>query len=181
MNIPLLLHIARLFASLSLVAIGGANATVPEIHRQIVDHLHWMNDQTFVDLIGVAQVAPGPNVLLVSVIGWHVAGPAGFIVATLAIVLPSSALAFFAGRALEARSQNRFWQLVKRVLAPIAVGLILASGTIMARGADRNILTIAVTLSMTLLAWQTRINPLIGIGAAALVGIIAGRAGWGLF
>jgi chromate transporter len=181
MNIALLLQVARLFAGISIVAIGGANATVPEIHREIVEHLHWMNDQTFVDLIGVAQVAPGPNVFLVSVIGWYVAGPAGFVVATLGMVLPSSALAFFAGRALEARGQDKFWRLVKGVLGPIAVGLILASGAIMARGADRSVLTIAATLGMTLLAWRTRLNPLIGIGTAALVGIIAGRAGWGLF
>lgn len=181
MNISLLFEIARLFAGISVVAIGGANATVPEIHREIVDHLHWMNDRTFVDLIGVAQVAPGPNVILVSILGWYLAGPAGFVVATLAMVLPSSTLAFFAGRALEARGKEPFWQLVKRVLAPIAVGLILASGAVMARGADRSVLTIAATLGMTMLAWRTRLNPLIGIGMAALVGIIAGRAGWGFF
>lgn len=177
----LLIEIARIFAGISLVAIGGANATVPEIHRQIVEHLHWMDDRTFADLIGVAQAAPGPNVILVSLIGWHMAGPLGLGMATLAMVAPSSCLAFIAGRALQLQAENRFWQLAKKVLAPIAVGLILASGAVMARAADRGLLTVAATLGMTLLTFRTRLNPLFGIAAGAILGIVAGRLGLAIF
>ncbi len=154
---------------------------MPEIHRQIADHLHWMDDRTFVDLIGVAQAAPGPNVIIVSIIGWHVAGALGFAVATSAMVLPSSCLAFLIGRMVQRHAENDLWRLTKRVLAPIAVGLILASGAVMTHAADRGVLTVATTLGMTLLVLRTRLNPLFGIAAAALVGVLAGRAGVSFF
>lgn len=174
---PLLVAITRLFAGISLVAIGGANAVVPEIHRQVVDQLHWMDDRTFINLIGVAQVAPGPNVMIISLIGWHMAGAAGLALATLAVVLPSSILAFGAGRLARAHDERRLWRLAKLVLAPMAVGLILASGAVMARAADRGALTIALTAAMTVLVLRTRLNPLIGLAAAAVFGICAGRFG----
>lgn len=177
MKAQLLIQMARFFSGISLAAIGGATATVPEIHRQIVDHLHWMNNRTFVELIGVAQAAPGPNVIVVSMIGWHMAGLFGLVVATLAMVVPSSCIAFFAGRALRRHADNTLWQLTRNVLAPIAVGLILASGAVMAHAADRGVLTVVATLGMTFLVFRTRLNPLFGIAAAAILGVLAGRMG----
>lgn len=173
--------IARFFAGLSLVAIGGANATIPEMHSQIVNHLHWMDDRTFTGLIGVAQAAPGPNVIVVSIIGWHMAGAAGLAVATFAMLIPSVSLAFIMSRVVRRYGDNDIWRLVKRVLAPIAFGLILASGAVMTHAADRSILTLAITLGMTLLVLQTRLNPLFGIVAAALAAVVAGRAGFAFF
>lgn len=178
MTPSLLFEITRLFAGISLVAIGGANAAVPEIHRQIVDHLHWMDDRTFAGLIGVAQAAPGPNVLIVSLIGWHMAGLAGLALATLGMVLPSSLLAFGIGRLSHDHIDNAAWRLAKRVLAPLAVGLILASGAVMARAADHSVLPVLITAGMTLLTFRTALNPLIGIAAAALIGLCAGRLGF---
>ncbi len=172
---PLLIEIARIFSSISLVAVGGANATVPEIHRQIVDHLHWMNDRTFNAMIGVAQAAPGSNVIVVSLIGWHMAGLQGLAVATLAMVAPSSCVAFFAGRLLRRHANNTYWQLARKVLAPIAVGLVLASGAVMARTADRNMLTVAATLGMAFVVFRTRVNPLLGIAGGAVLGVLGGH------
>ena len=169
--------LAGTFAMLSLMAIGGANATIPEIHRQVVDHLHWTTDAGFAELVAVAQAAPGPNVILVSLIGWQVAGPAGLAVATVAMNLPSSLLAFLAGRSLARLDQSHVVRLAKRAFAPIAVALILAGGVVMARIADRTALTLAVTLGMTGLVFYTRVNPLWGIATAALAGIVAGRIG----
>jgi chromate transporter len=85
------------------------------------------------------------------------------------------------GRLAQRYAENDIWRLTRRVLAPIAVSLILASGAVMTRAADRSILTLAVTLGMSLLVLQTRVNPLFGIVAAALFGVIAGRAGFSLF
>ena len=177
MKTQLLIEIARIFSGISLVAIGGANAAVPEIHRQIVDHLHWMDDRTFADLIGVAQAAPGPNVMIVSMIGWHMAGPLGLAVATAAMVVPSAGLAFLAGRALRRHADDAFWALARKALAPIAIGLILASGAVMARAADRGVLTVAATLGMTLVVFRTRLNPLFGIAAGAILGVVARARG----
>jgi chromate transporter len=178
MKDSVLLDLAATFAVISLVAIGGANATVPEIHRQVVENLHWMDDAGFAELIAVAQAAPGPNVIIVSLIGWHLAGPAGLAVATLAMIVPSSGLAFLAGRSILRYGQNDFLKLAKRALAPIAIGLIAASGTVMAQVADHGFLTLAVTLAMTLLVFFTRLNPLWGIAAGAVFGLVAGRLGF---
>jgi chromate transporter len=170
-------EIGATFAILSLMAIGGANATLPEIHRQIVTGLHWLDDPTFAELIAVAQAAPGPNILIVSLIGWHVAGFAGLCVATVAMNAPSSIVAWLAGRTLRRLGESESVALLKRALAPIAVALILASGLVMAEVADHASLTLAVTLVMTVLVFFTRLNPLWGIAAGGLLGFVAGRIG----
>ena len=103
----LLIQIARVFALLSLVSIGGANAVLPEIRRQIVDVQGWMNDAAFANLFAISNAAPGPNIILVSLIGWQLAGLAGLLVATLAIMIPSCSLAFFVGRAVNRWSETR--------------------------------------------------------------------------
>ena len=136
MSADLLRQIAETFASLSLVAIGGANAVIPDIHRQVVEVQGWMNDAAFANLFAIAQAAPGPNVLVVSLIGWHVAGLAGLAVATVAMILPASLLAFAAGRLLARFARASWVRHVQTGLVPIAVGLILASGVVMGRAAD---------------------------------------------
>ncbi len=72
------------FALLALVAFGGATALLPEMHRVVVENHHWLDDATFTHLYAIAQAAPGPNVLVVTLIGWKVAGLAGALAATLA-------------------------------------------------------------------------------------------------
>jgi chromate transporter len=177
-NTSLLGELAKTFALISIIAIGGATATVPEIHRQVVETLHWMDDATFANILAVSQIAPGPNVMIVGMIGWQVAGGAGLMVAMLAMLLPSCALAFAAGRTMQRFSTHHVVVSARRALAPIAVGLILASGLVVARAADRGTLTIAITAGMTLFIVLTRANPLFGILAGAALGVIGGRIGF---
>ena len=75
-------EIAWRFSSLSLLAIGGINALLPEIHRVVVDVEGWMTSAEFADLFALAQIAPGPNAMVVSLIGWKAAGVLGAFVAT---------------------------------------------------------------------------------------------------
>lgn len=174
---PVLAQLGLTFSLLSLTAIGGANATLPEIHREIVGALRLMDDATFVKLVAIAQAAPGPNVMVASVIGWQVAGLGGLCVATLAMILPSSLLALGAGRTMMAFSSSRAMAVLRRALAPIAVGLMLSSGLVMARAADHGGLTLALTAGMTLVTAFTRLNPLCGIAAGAILGVASGRLG----
>jgi chromate transporter len=99
MTTTTLLELVLVFAPLSLVAVGGANVVLPDIHRQVVQVYGWMTDADFADLFALAQAAPGPNVLVVSLIGWKVAGWTGALVAILAMCLPSSVLAYGMARA----------------------------------------------------------------------------------
>ncbi|HLI13719.1 MAG TPA: chromate transporter [Alphaproteobacteria bacterium] len=173
----ILWQLAATFASISLVAVGGANAVVPEIHRQVVDLLGWMSDETFASLFAIAQTAPGPNVLVVSLIGWHMAGLAGLLVATLAMIVPACLLAFGAGRLL-ARLAGATWiAAVQSGLVPIAVGLILASGVVMGRAADRGWLAVAITGGAALFVYGSKRNPLWALAAGAVVSIVAARLG----
>jgi chromate transporter len=172
-TLHVLSEIAARFAVLSLVAIGGINAILPEIHRVVVDVEGWMTSAEFADLFALAQLAPGPNAMIVALVGWKVAGIAGAIVATIAACGPSSVACFIAWHWAD-RLQHSPWRtIVQRALAPLAIGLILATGYTLARGADRSPGAFALTLIATaLLAW-TRVNPvwvLVGAGAIGLAG-----------
>jgi chromate transporter len=172
-TLHVLSEIAARFAVLSLVAIGGINAILPEIHRVVVDVERWMTSAEFADLFALAQLAPGPNAMIVALVGWKVAGIAGAIVATIAACGPSSVACFIAWHWAD-RLQHSPWRtIVQRALAPLAIGLILATGYTLARGADRSPGALALTLIATaLLAW-TRVNPLwvlVGAGAIGLAG-----------
>ena len=165
------------FAALSLVSIGGANAALPEIHRQVVTVLHWMDDPAFAHLFAVSQASPGPNIQFVSLIGWHMAGVAGLAVATAAIVLPSSALAFVAGRTVRRFAGAAWVQVATAALVPIAVGLMGASGIVASRAADHSVVGWAITAAAAGFVMATRRNPLWTLAAGVLVSIVATRLG----
>ena len=166
-----LFEIAWRFASLSLLAIGGINALLPEFHRVVVDVEHWMTSAEFADLFALAQLAPGPNAMVVSLFGWKVAGIAGAFVATLACCGPSSLVCYFAMRRFERMKEAKARAIAQRALAPIAIGLVLASGYTLARAADRTVVALALTVIATAIIAWTRVNPVWVLAAAAVVGI----------
>jgi chromate transporter len=170
----MLVQLGILVTLLSLLAFGGANATVPELHRQVVDVMGAMSDADFTNLFALAQTAPGPNVLILPLVGWRLAGAAGLAVATLATVLPTSGLALVTGRILSRAGDSRFLKALRAGLVPLAIGLILASGFVLARAADRDALSIAITLLGALALVFTRVNPIWVMAAAAAAGV-AGR------
>jgi chromate transporter len=168
-----LTEIATRFAALSLVAIGGINAILPEIHRVVVDVEGWMTSGEFADLFALAQLAPGPNAMVVALVGWRVAGVAGALVATIATCGPSSVACYVAWHWADRLRESRMRAIVQRALAPLAIGLILASGYTLALGADRSPGAFVLTLiAAAALAW-TRVNPvwvLLVAGVAGLAG-----------
>ena len=162
------------FALLSLFAVGGANAAIPEMHRIAVEVMHWMNDRQFVDSFAIAQLSPGPNVIIVTLIGYHVAGFAGAGVATVAMCGPTCLVAFFAARTWD-RFKEAPWRIaIQAGLVPVSLGLIGASAFVLARAADKNAYAGAVTAATVLVASLTRINPL----WLFAVGGILGLSGW---
>lgn len=168
-----LAELARTFALLSLVSIGGVNALLPEIHRQVVDIHGWMTDQAFATAFAIANASPGPNVIFVSLIGWQVAGLSGLLVATLALLVPSSALAYFAGRVLTRWSHHPAVAVLRDSLIPVALGMMLASGLSMMRTVDRDVVTSLISLATTVFVYTTRRNPLWALGSGAIVNVAA--------
>jgi chromate transporter len=169
-----LLTLAGYFALLSLFAIGGANAALPEMHRLAVDVEHWMSDRQFADMFAIAQVTPGPNVIVVTLIGYHVAGLAGALVATLAMCGPTCLFAFFIGRVWE-RFKDAPWRIaIQAALVPISIGLIGASALVVTRAAAQSWTAVAITAGTALVTYRMRMNPLWIFGGAALLGL----GGW---
>ena len=167
----ILFILAVQFAVMSLLALGGANAVVPEMHRQAVELRGWMSDRQFADLFAISQVAPGPNVMIVTLIGYQVAGLSGALVATLAMCGPTAVLALFLGGIWD-RFKDAPWRLaVQAGLVPISVGLVAASAIVLTRASDHNWVAVAITAATAAIAYWTRWNPLWLIGAAALVGL----------
>lgn len=171
---PVLARLFWQFAFLSLMAIGGANSIIAEIHRQVVDVQHWLSAQQFAAVFALAQAAPGPNVLVVSLIGWEVAGLAGALVATAGMCGPSCVLAYLAYRGW-ARYGTRPWAVaIQAGLTPITVGLLFSTGLLLATGGDNAWAGVAIAGFTAAVVLKSRINPLWLLAGAALVGIAAG-------
>ncbi|MGI8841552.1 MAG: chromate transporter [Caulobacteraceae bacterium] len=163
--------LAAQFAILSLLAFGGANAVIPEIHRQSVEVHRWMSDKDFAALFALAQAAPGPNFMISTLVGWKAAGLAGAMVATVAFAGPSCLLAFFAVRLWDRHRAAPWRATLLAGLAPVTVGLVAASAWLLARAADANWRLAAVTAATAAVALVTRLNPLWFLGTAAVLGL----------
>ena len=174
MNNSPLTSLLGYFALLSLFAVGGANAAIPEMHRVAVDVMHWMNDRQFSDMYAMAQVSPGPNVIIVALIGYHVAGFAGAGVAITAMCGPTCTLAFFVARTWDRFKGARWRMAIQAGMVPLSIGLIAASAFVLARAADRNVYAALITAATAAVAFFTRINPLWVFLAAGVLGL----SGW---
>ena len=170
MNSSPLGALAGYFALLSLFAIGGGNTLIPEFHRVAVDAMHWMSDRQFADLFAISRVSPGPNIIIVTLIGYHVAGLAGALVATAAMVLPTCTLTYVVARLWERFKHARWRMATEAGLVPVALGLIAASALVIARASDHSAVAVVLTLATAGVAYATRINPLWLFAVAAAAG-----------
>lgn len=167
---PSLSEIAFYFAALSLVSIGGANGVIPDMHRHFVETQYWMSDVVFVELVALAQAAPGPNVLVVTLLGWKVAGFAGAMVATVAMCVPSSLLTYGAGQVWDRYRHTRWHTALRHGLAPITVGLVVASGYVLTTTANDNWFEYVITAATVVAVMMTQWNPLWLLGIAGAIG-----------
>lgn len=160
------------FALLSFVAFGGATALLPEMHRVVVDNHHWLDDTTFTHLYAIAQAAPGPNVLVVTLIGWEVAGLLGAFAATLAMCLPMSILIYLLIDRWEGFSGKRWQKAVSLGVAPLAVGLVFSGATLIARSAGLGWAAWVLVAATVVANLRTKLHPLWFIGVGAALGLL---------
>lgn len=159
------------FMMLSLLSVGGAMTTAPDMQRWLVAERGWLSDAQFTDAVAIAQAAPGPNLLFVVLVGWSTAGVAGVLAATSGLLLPSSLLALAAGRYSRRNAQALWVRAFTAGLAPLTVGLLLSTGWVLTaplRSQAGALVLVAATVALSL---RTRIGPLWLIGAGALAGI----------
>jgi chromate transporter len=159
------------FALLSLMAIGGVSSILPDMQRYVVEVNHWMSVRQFADVYAIGQAAPGPNMMFVTLLGWQLSGWAGAIVATLAIIFPPIVLTLGVTH-LHANNPNApLGRAIRSGLGPIAIGLTLSSGWILAQSADHSWRTALLTLLTVGLMLRTKLNPVWLIAAGAIAGI----------
>jgi chromate transporter len=169
------------FLSLSLLSVGGAITTAPDMHRFLVDRQSWLTDPQYSASIAIAQAAPGPNVLFVALLGWNVGLNAGglptallgMLLAMVGIMLPSTTLTYLAARWAHENRELRAVRAFKQGLAPIVIALLIATGWILATGtnyASRDWPVWSIAIIATLIVWRTKIHLLWLLGAGAAVG-----------
>ena len=163
--------LALRFALLSLFAIGGANAAIPEMHRLAVEIEGWMSNRQFADMYAISQLSPGPNVIIVTLIGYHVAGLAGALVATAAMTGPTCIFAFWIARIWE-RFKDRHWRnAIQAGLVPLSIGFMAASAYVVARAADISWIAAALTAIAAVLMYFGKLNPFLLLAAGGLIGL----------
>lgn len=169
------------YLALSLMAIGGAISTAPDMHRYLVDQQHWMTEPQFNASITLAQAAPGPNVLFVALMGWQVGLNAGSVssavlgmaITMTGMLVPSATLTYVASRWGHNNRDLRAVRAFKQGMAPVVVGLILATGWLMSSA--HGVLAVdwplwLVTAVTALIVWKTRVHLLWLLAAGGLLG-----------
>lgn len=166
-----LVDLALLFGQLSLLMFGGGPTILPEMQRQVTEVHGWLTPREFASLFALAQASPGPNMLVVALIGWRVAGVAGTLVAFGSLCAPSSVLTYVVARLWD-RFRGKPWRRIIQVgLAPVTTGLIGAGAGILALATTIDWRTAVLTAVAAGLLTATRIHPLAVLAAGALVGM----------
>ncbi len=159
------------FALLALMAIGGVSSVLPDMQRYLVEAHHWLSNRQFADAYALAQAAPGPNMMFVTLLGWQLAGWMGAVIATVATVGPPIVLTMGVTH-LHARNPDApLGRAIRGGLGPVAIGLTLSSGWILARSSDQDWPAAALTLLTIVLMLRTKLNPVWLIVAGAIAGM----------
>jgi chromate transporter len=175
--LSLLVH----YLALSLLCVGGAITTAPDMHRFLVQEKAWLTDPQFSASIAIAQAAPGPNVLFTALMGWNVGLNAGglwtallgMLVCLGGIMLPSSVLVYLTAQWSHRNRDLRGVRAFKQGMAPLVVALLVATGWILATGNGYSLSNApawAVTAVAALVVWRTRVHLLWLLGAGAVLG-----------
>lgn len=168
-----LLDMAGYFSLLSLISVGGLPGVLPELQRYVIEVKGWLSPEEFLQLYAIGQAAPGPNMLIVSLIGWKVAGLPGALVALAALCGPAGVLSYGVAGLWE-RFRDSPWRLaVQRAMVPLVVAFILAGGYVLATPDNvldwRMWLIVGVAVAGTL---ATKLNPLWLLAAGGVLGVL---------
>ncbi|MCX8514403.1 MAG: hypothetical protein RL017_596 [Pseudomonadota bacterium] len=159
------------FTFYSLLAVGGVSSTLFTIHHYLVESTHWIRDDQFFALYTIAQIAPGPNLQIVTLFGYQVAGLIGGLVTLLGMCGPSSLLAIFFEHTTNLYHTSIWSSLIRKSMTPIAIGLLFANGYTIAFHVDGvSFQLIAITCITILLNIKTKLHPLILIAGGAVIG-----------
>ena len=155
-----LLELALYFMLLSLVSVGGMPSVLPELQRYVVDVKGWVTPSEFIQIFAVGQAAPGPNILIASLVGFKVAGLGGALVALAAMCGPSGVLAWWVSGLWDRFKGNPWRTAIQRAIAPIVVGLIATGGYVLATPGAPDWRLWGIALACAAATLLTKMNPL---------------------
>jgi chromate transporter len=165
----LLIHLAWTFALLSILAVGGGTAVLPEMQTLLANQFSIGHTQ-FVHIYSIGQLAPGPNMLMVLMIGYQIAGLIGAGVVLLSFFLPSSVLCFYIGRLWGRFGESPWRRSIQNALEPISIGLMSSGVYAVAKASIVSGTTLGLALVTLYLILRTKINPVL---------VILGSGGFG--
>jgi chromate transporter len=169
------------FLLISLMAVGGAVTTAPEMNRYLVDQQHWLSNAQFSSSIAIAQAAPGPNILFVAVLGWNIGINTGGVAAALlgvfltmtGLLLPSTILTYLAASWGHKNRGLRAVRAFKQGMAPIVISLLCATGWILAstqNDSAKDWPLWLLTAIVSVIIWRTKIHVLWMLAAGGILG-----------
>ena len=173
------------YSSLSILSVGGAITTAPEMHRFLVDQHHWLSEAQFNSSIAIAQAAPGPNILFVALMGWNIGLNAGSVGASMlgvlmtmsGLLIPSSTLAYLAARWGHRNRELRVVRAFKQGMAPLVISLLGATGWILASAHSdpaKDWPLWLLTAATAIIVWRSDIHLLWLLAAGAALGWFGG-------
>lgn len=165
--------LVRVFAYLSLLTVGGGMAAFPEMKVLTVEVHKWLTFAQLIHIYSVGQMAPGPNMMMIVVIGQWVGGLLGAVVTILAFFGPTALLAFVVGRAWRKLEKWPWRKSMQEGLAPVSIGLLLAGCFTMAKGAITGLDTGAIAVGTLLILLKYKINPALLVVAGGVIGILS--------
>ncbi len=165
------LQLASVFSMLSLLAVGGGSAVLPEMQSMLHQHFNFSATE-FVHAYSVGQLAPGPNMLAVLIMGDMIDGLVGALIVALAFFIPSSIVCFYAGRLWTRIGDTPWRHSLQQALEPISIGLMCSGVYTIAKESLVNWQCCTVALLVGLFLVKTKINPVILILGAGCIGLI---------
>jgi chromate transporter len=166
----ILADLAFSFGVLSLIAFGGMPSVMPEMQRLVVEVKGWTTPAQFIQLFAIAQAAPGPNVLIVSLIGWRAAGLAGALVALLAVCAPAAVLSWWIADLWERFKDSPWRRAIQKAIAPLVVGLTLSGGYVIVTPSTPDWRLWAIAAASATAVMTLKVNPLWLLAAGGVIG-----------
>ncbi|KYH29342.1 MULTISPECIES: chromate transporter [Clostridium] len=160
------------FFKIGAFTIGGGYAMLPLIEKEVVDRKRWIEREEYLDMIALAQSAPGPIAVNTSVfVGYKVGGVLGVFATTLGSVLPSFLIILIIASFFTGIKDNVFVEKAFKGIRPAVVALIAAPVINMSKSAKINRKTILIPIVVTILVAFANITPIIIIIVSALSGV----------
>jgi chromate transporter len=159
------------FTMLSYLSIGGAPSVLPEMHRYVVEVHGWMTSAQFAEVYALAQVAPGPNVMYIPLIGWYIGGWGGALATLLSMIMPCCTLTLLVAHLHARHPKHAFGVAMRRGFTPLTIGLVFATGWILLPAVNADWRGYVLTLATIVLVLRTSLNPMWLLGLGAIAGV----------